>query len=74
MLAVNGIYHNERVTILEKLPRNKSYKVIVTLVEEIDENEIDKEELLLREMSSNADCFSFWNNPDEDLYQEYLKK
>lgn len=40
---------------------------------EIECVDVAEEEVLIREMSSNADCFSFWNNPDEDLYQEYIK-
>ena len=34
MLSVNGIYENGKVTLLEKIPKDKPVKVIVTVLED----------------------------------------
>jgi hypothetical protein len=66
MIAVEGIYDGKTFQILEKIPVSKKYKVIITFVEEIDEAEE------LREFSSQTDSFTFWENAEEDIYQDYL--
>lgn len=44
MLAVKGIYENGKVTLLEPIPYQKKAKVIVTILEEIEEVESCPEE------------------------------
>ena len=38
MLAIKGIYDGKKIVPLEKFPVNKQYKVIITFIEEIDED------------------------------------
>lgn len=68
MVTVKGIFDGKNVKALEDLPEGKRYKVLITLLEEI------KEEEEIRYVFSNNDSFSFWVNEKEDIYQEYLKK
>lgn len=68
MLAIKGIYDGKSIKPLEKTPVNKKFKVVITFIEEIDDTE------LLREFSSQTESFSFWENPKEDIYQDYLSK
>ena len=68
MLAIRGIYDGKRVRLLEKVPKGKPYKVVVTFVEELDSEES------LREFTSDADSFDFWMNPAEDLYDDFIPK
>ena len=42
--------------------------VLVTFLEEVSP------ESELREMTSNPNGFQFWENPAEDIYQDYLEK
>jgi hypothetical protein len=37
MLSVRGIYENGRVRLLESVPEQKRFKVIVTILEELEE-------------------------------------
>lgn len=67
MISVKGIYDGKNIKLLEKLPDNKKYKVVVTLLEEINEDEE------IRLFSSDPASFRFWESEEEDLYQEYLK-
>ena len=66
MLTVTGIYDGEKFVVLEKFPNEKRFKVMITFVEEMDE---DKE---LRNFSANTESFEFWNDSREDLYQDFL--
>ncbi|MEQ9425876.1 MAG: hypothetical protein RJQ09_15740 [Cyclobacteriaceae bacterium] len=65
MVTIKGISDGQQITPLEELPQKK-YKVLITLLEEVDELEEE------RIFSSNLKAFEFWNNPKEDLYQDYL--
>lgn len=68
MLAIKGVYDGKRVKLLEKLPKNGRYRVIVTFLEELDEaHEV-------RNFSAQATSFTFWNDSREDIYQDYLTK
>ena len=67
MLAIQGIYNGSQIVPLEALPKNKKYKIIITFVEEI----IDNEEV--RPLLAQSSAFEFWNDEREDIYQEYLK-
>ena len=68
MLAIKGIYDGKTIKPLEKLPKNKKYKVIITFIEEVDEIE------QLRNFSAKTTSFTFWENEKEDIYQDYLTK
>lgn len=67
MLAVKGIYDGKSVKLLDKFTDKKKYRVIVTFIEEI-ESDISE----LREFSSQMSGLDFWNDPNEDIYQDYL--
>ena len=62
------LFDGKNVKALEELPEGKRYKVLITLLEEIEESEE------IRYVFSNSDSFTFWVNEKEDIYQEYLKK
>lgn len=66
MIAVKGIYDGKKIIPLENLPANKKFKVLITLLEEFDEDEE------IRNFSSQEDAFSFWHNEKENIYQDYL--
>lgn len=68
MQTIKGIYDGKLIRPLEKTPKNKKYKVIITFLEEID----DTSEL--RNFSAQTSSFSFWENTEEDLYQDFLPK
>jgi len=68
MLAIKGIYDGKTIKPLEKLPKNRKYKVIITFIEEVDEIE------QLINFSAQTTSFNFWENQKEDLYQDYLTK
>lgn len=67
MIAVRGIYDGEKIKPLESLPKDKKYKVVITLLEEyLEEDEI-------RDFASQDTAFDFWHDEKENLYQDYLK-
>jgi hypothetical protein len=70
MLALKGIYNGNNIEMLEPLPKNKKFKVIVTFVEEIKETDT----MQIREFGKSSDGFDFWLDEKEDLYQDYLVK
>jgi hypothetical protein len=67
MNAIRGIYDGEKFIPLENFSEKKKYKVVITFLEEIDEDED------LRDFSAQTDAFSFWADEREDLYQDYLE-
>ena len=66
MQTIEGLFDGKTFIPLEKIPVTKKYKVIITFVEEIDEQEE------LRDLSAQTDSFGFWENEEEDIYQDYL--
>lgn len=68
MLSVRGIYDGERVRLLEKLPGKKKYRVVITFLEEIEDDED------MRTFTSQSEAFSFWNDEREDIYQDLLAR
>lgn len=66
MLTVKGIYNGSEFVALENFPKNKNFKVIITFVEELDEDEE------LRNFSSQMDALDFWKDEKEDFYQDFL--
>lgn len=71
MLSVSGIYDGKSVLLTSEFKEQKRYKVIVTFVEELSSTEA--ESIVLRDFGNNTTSFAFWNNPEEDLYQDYLE-
>jgi len=69
MLSINGIYDGKSVIITDKFSEEKSFKVIVTFIEELPETDSD-----VRILPSQTSGLHFWNNKKEDLYQEYLRQ
>jgi len=45
MLSVKGIYENGQVRLLEPIPSEKRAKVIVTVLEELDREEVEAKEV-----------------------------
>jgi hypothetical protein len=69
MLSVKGIYDGIKIYPTEPLKEDRKYKVIITFLEEIK----DEEEKDLRSFGSSANAaLDFWSNPGEDVYQDYL--
>lgn len=66
MLTVKGIYNGSEFVALENFPKNKAFKVIITFVEELDEDEE------IRHFSAQMDALDFWKDEQEDLYQDFL--
>ena len=68
MRAIKGIFDGENFIALENFPKKKKYKVVITFIEEIDNDEE------IRSFSAQTKALSFWENEGEYLYQEYLVK
>ena len=66
MLAVNGIYDGKNIRLTDKVNEKKKYRVIVTFIEEIEED------FELRVFSGQTRGLDFWHDEREDLYQDYL--
>ena len=69
MFAVRGIYDGKSVKLLDKLTDRRKYKVVVTFLEEIESTGEE-----LRDLTSQTSILDFWNDPREDIYQDFLKK
>jgi hypothetical protein len=69
MLSVNGIYDGKSVIITDKFSEDKSFKVIVTFIEELPEIDSD-----VRIVASQTSGIVFWNNEKVDIYQESLSQ
>ncbi len=67
MLALEGIYDGKNFIVREKVPFQKSYKVIITFVEEIEEPDE------IRDFSAQTQGLEFWHDDREDLFQDYLQ-
>ena len=72
MLSVTGIYDGQHILLTETLNEHKKFKVIVTFVEELEKDEAS--DIELSNFGRNKAAFDFWNDPAEDIYQDYLKK
>ena len=68
MRTIKGLYDGEKFIALESLPFKKKYKVIITFLEELDDDEE------MRSFTAQTDAFSFWEDEREDIYQDYLGK
>lgn len=72
MLSVTGIYDGKSIFPTEAIREQRKYKVIITFVEELDN--VEAEELGMRNFGTNNASLEFWNDPKEDIYQDYLAK
>jgi hypothetical protein len=68
MLAVRGIFNGLNIQLLEKVEIKANTMVVVTFLEEVNP------EYELRDMTSKPSGFQFWENPAEDIYQDYFEK
>ena len=67
MVAIQGIFDGNKIIPLDNVPTGKQYRLIITFVEEITEAED------IRAFTSESDAFAFWQNPAEDIYQDFLQ-
>lgn len=67
MQAIKGIFNGKTIIALEKFPTKKKHKVVITFLEEVNEEEE------IRTFASSSNAFSFWEDKRENLYQDYLK-
>ncbi len=72
MLSVAGIYDGKNIYPIDAIKEKRKYKVIITFVEELNNAETD--ELSLRNFGTTNAALGFWDNPSEDIYQDYLPK
>ena len=70
MLSIPGIYDGKGIYPTTEINDHRKYKVIITFVEELDNTEA--EELNIRNFGANHSSLAFWDNPKEDIYQDYL--
>jgi len=68
MLAVKGIYDGKNILLAEKINETRKFRVVVTFVEELDQNDNDS-----RNFSAQTSGFDFWRDEKEDIYQDFLQ-
>jgi len=66
MFTIPAIYEGGKFFPLEEIPAKGKFKVIITFVEAIDDEED------VRNFVAQTDAFSFWESEEEDLYQDFL--
>jgi hypothetical protein len=70
MLSVTGIYDGKNIYPTDVINERKKYKVIITFVEELDAQEAEESDI--RNFGTTHASLEFWDNPQEDIYQDYL--
>lgn len=69
MIAAKGIFDGKQVRLLEEVKIEKPTKVIVTFLNESDEEEdIPVEEI--RRLAEQGKAFDFLNDTEEDIYTD----
>lgn len=63
---IDGYFDGKHIVPLGEIKTGKHYKVRITFLEELSPEEE------LRMLTSSSEGFAFWNDPKEDLYQDYL--
>ena len=66
MLAIQAIYEDGKFIPLEKITAKGKFKVIITFVEALDGVED------IRNFAAQTHAFTFWENEEEDIYQDFL--
>lgn len=67
MVAIQGMFDGQAILPMEALPTRKKYRLIITFVEEITDEEEE-----VRAFAASSDGFGFWESEEEDLYQDFL--
>jgi hypothetical protein len=67
MQTIEGYYDGTHILPLTKIQDHRHRRVKITMLEVITEEEE------IRLASSRSDAFEFWEDPREDIYQDYLK-
>gem|GEM_PF-697398 len=67
METIEGFYDGQRILPLTKIQDHRHRRVRITLLEELTEEEE------IRLAASHSDAFTFWEDPREDIYQDYIK-
>ena len=70
MLSIPGIYDGKSIYPTDPINDHRKYKVIITFIEEL--NNTEAEELNIRNFGANHSSLTFWDSPEEDIYQDYL--
>ena len=70
MLSVTGIYDGKNIYPLNAINERKKYKVIITFVEELENTTTEDSDI--RNFGASHASLEFWDNPGEDIYQDYL--
>ena len=68
MISIKAVYNGKDFIPLEDFPKDKKYNVVITFIEEVQEEE------KLRYFSAQTEALTFWKVKEEDLYQDYLPK
>ena len=68
MVAVKGIFDGRVIQLLEKVEAKPNARVVVTFMDD------DVVEDGLRDMVASPNDFDFWNDPREDVYQDFMAK
>ena len=70
MLSVTGIYDGKNIYPLDEINERKKYRVIITFVEELENTDIEDADI--RNFGTNHASLEFWDDPKEDIYQDFL--
>jgi hypothetical protein len=66
METIEGYYDGKRILPLSTITDHRHRRVKITLLEELSEEEE------IRLAASHSDAFEFWEDPREDIYQDYV--
>ena len=69
MITVRGIYENGVVKLLEKPPAINKQRVLITFLDETEDDAIRK----LTHYQYTEEFQQYLEDPEEDIYQDYLK-
>ncbi|HET6400371.1 MAG TPA: hypothetical protein VFH95_03145 [Candidatus Kapabacteria bacterium] len=67
METIEGYYDGQRIVPLAEIQDHRHRRVKITLLEVLTEEEE------IRLAASHSDAFKFWDDPREDIYQDYVK-
>jgi hypothetical protein len=70
MTTLRGVYENGQIRLLEQPPAFNTNKVLITFIEEENEEEMIRSSSL---QSNNTSLEEYLEDEREDLYQEYIK-
>ncbi len=70
MTTIRGVYENGKITLLEQPPVSHTKKVLITFIDEANEEEGIRNSSLQNNLQSVRE---YLEDEREDLYQEYIK-